>query len=133
MNQFLKKYSKSAIWPALLSALVAPGVGQIYNRDIKRGIVLLAVSLGGFLWFSSILTEQLSLFIHTPPETWMQDPEKLKAAITGVVTKNPDMFVTFYAMMILTWIFGVVDAYFSAKHPKPIPRKAPDEDADFNG
>lgn len=133
MGKLLKKYIGSPLWPALLSGLVAPGVGQIYNKDFKRGALLLIVFLGGFLWFSSILTEQLSVFISTPPETWMQDPEKLKVAITGVVSKNPDMFVTFYAMMILTWLFAVVDAYFSAKNPKPVVRALPDEDADLNG
>ncbi len=129
MNSFLKKYSKSPIWAALLSGIVAPGLGQIYNRNNKRGILLMVISIGGLLWFSSILTEQLSLYIHTPPDTWMQNPDQLSAAITQVISKNPNMFVTFYALMLITWIFGIVDAYLSAKKPTLVPPQ-PDENSD---
>jgi uncharacterized membrane protein HdeD (DUF308 family) len=126
----IKKLAKSPVWPALLSALVAPGVGQIFNRDYKRGILLLVISLGGFFWFSSVLTQQLSLFIHTAPETWMQNPNLLKDALSKVVGQNPDMFVTFYTLMFLTWIFGVVDAYVSARKLRNFIPPPPDEDAD---
>jgi uncharacterized membrane protein HdeD (DUF308 family) len=128
MSEFLKKWSRSPIWPVLLSALVAPGLGQVYNRDLKRGILLLAVSLGGFFWFSSILTNQLSVFLPSPPETWVQHPEMLKEAITKVVAQNPSMFVTFYALMIFTWLFAVVDAYLSSKKLRRLPPPPADED-----
>ena len=130
-NTEKRKLSKSPIWPALLSGLVAPGVGQIFNRDFKKGFILLAVSMGGLIYFSKILTEQIGMFLHTLPETWDQDPVALKAAVLKVFNLNPSVFFTFYLMMFLTWIYGVVDAYIYAKNPPPPPPPTnSDEDSD---
>ena len=126
--KWLAKLSQRPIWAALLSALVAPGVGQIYNRDYKRGVMLLLLSVGSFFWFSNVLTEQLSVILPGNPDMWMKDAVKFRDALLMVVKKNPDMFLTFYALMILTWIFAVVDAYLSARHH--IPTLHSDETAD---
>lgn len=118
---WLLKFSRRPIWPALLSALVAPGVGQIYNRDIKRGLLLLLLSLGSFFWFSTVLTEQMALHLPGNPETWSTNTAAFKQALFTVVRTNPGMFVSFYTLMILTWGFGVVDAYVSARKKRSEP------------
>src|ERR1041385_1934716 len=114
--RWLVKLSRRPIWAAFLSAFVAPGVGQIYNRDYKRGVLLLILSVGSFYWFSMILTEQLSTVLSGPPDTWMNDAVKFRGALLGVVQKNPGMFLLFYALIILTWLFGVIDAYLSSRN-----------------
>ncbi len=111
-----------------LSGLVAPGIGQIYNRDYKRGALLLLLSIGSFYWFSTVLTEQLSAILPGTPETWVTDATKFREALLAVVQKNPGMFVSFYALMILTWIFAMVDAYISAKKLPLVPPNDPAAD-----
>lgn len=111
----LSKWSKSPLWPVLLSALVMPGLGQIYNRDIKRGLLLLVVFMGSMFWFSAVTTEQLSTFLHSNPETWAQNPDILREAVNKVVNQNPNMYLIFFLLMSITWIFAVVDAYFSSR------------------
>ncbi len=115
--------AKSPLWPALLSALVAPGAGQIFNREFKKGIFLLAASLGSFIWLSKVLGEKLSVLLPGTPEEWLQKPVMLEEARTKLINEAPGMFFSFFILMILVWGFAVVDAYITAKHQleNPIP------------
>ena len=106
---------KSPIWPALLSALVAPGVGQIYNRELPKGFFLLSVSIGSFLWFSKVVTERLSLLLPGTAEQWAKDPVLLREGLMKLINQNSDMFMTFQLLILLVWGFGVADAYFTAR------------------
>lgn len=111
----LSRWKNSPVWPALLSAFVAPGMGQIANREVPKGLLLLAASIGSFFWFSKIVTERLAAIFPGPPEKWMTDQDQLRDGITRLVNENPDMFLTFQILMIVVWTFGVVDAYLTAR------------------
>jgi hypothetical protein len=119
---------RSAIWPALLSAVVAPGLGQIANRDYKKGIFLLATSLGSFLWFSKVVTDQLSLILPGTPDEWRLNPVALKEAVFKIVNQNPSMFLVFQILMVVVWMFGVVDAYLTARRPNTLKDDTTDHD-----
>lgn len=106
---------KSPIWPALLSALVVPGAGQIYNREFPKGFFLVTVSVGSFLWFSKVVTERLSLLLSGTPEQWAKDPIVLREALMKLINQNSDMFMTFQLLILLVWSFGVIDAYLTAR------------------
>lgn len=129
MINFFRKKGR-AVWAAFLSGAVAPGVGQIYNRDYKRGILLLTLSIGSFYWFSSVLTDQLSVLLPGKPDTWVNDAAKFREALMAVIQKNPGMFISFYALMILTWLFAVIDAYISAKNYVSLPPLTHDSTSD---
>ena len=109
------RFIGSPIWPALLSALVAPGVGQIYNREMTKGFFLLTTSIGSFLWFSKVITERLSLLLPGTPDQWATNQAALREALTRLITENSEMFMTFQLLIILIWGFGVVDAYLTAR------------------
>lgn len=111
----IKILKTSAIWPALLSALVAPGVGQIANREYGKGALLLVASLGSFFWFSRVLTEQISLYLPGTPDQWMNNQATLREAIIKLAEQNASMFMTFQLLVLIVWIFAVVDAYITAK------------------
>ncbi len=109
------RFLNPALWPAMLSALVAPGVGQIVNRDYAKGALLLAASLGSFLWFSKVITEQISILLPGTPDQWIKDQPTLRAAILKLGEQNASMFLTFQLLILVVWTFGVIDAYISAK------------------
>ncbi len=110
---------KSPIWPALLSALVAPGIGQVFNRDYAKGIFLLLSSMTSFIWFSKVLTEKLIGVLPGPPEKWAENQDALREALMKLIQENAQMFFTFQILVILIWGFGVIDAYMSASKAMP--------------
>lgn len=118
MAQKLKKFLKTPFWPALLSAVVAPGIGQIFNREMKKGFFLLACTMGSFFWFTKVIGDRLSLILPGTPEQWSQDQEKLIEAITALGQETPFMFLLFRILMIMLWGFGIIDAYLTAKNKK---------------
>lgn len=128
MAKSKRSLRKSPLWPALLSALVAPGVGQIFNREYSKGVFLLLASLTSFLWFSKTLTEQISSVLPGPPEQWALDQNLLRETIMKLVQQNAPMFFTFQILVLLIWGFGVIDAYLSAT--KSILPSASDENPD---
>jgi len=114
-RETINKWSKSPYWPAILSALVVPGAGQIANGDYQKGILLLASFLGSFFWFSKNVTEKISGLLPGTPDQWITNQEALRQAVMKLINQNQDMFFTFQFLLLLLWVFGVVDAYLSAK------------------
>lgn len=103
------------IWPALISAVLGPGAGQLLNGDFKKGVALLVTAFGAFVWFSKVVGERLMLVLSGTPDQWQMEPEKLKEAVTGLIHDSPGFFIWFHVLMFLLWIYSVVDAYFVAK------------------
>ncbi|MCG3203390.1 MAG: hypothetical protein KCHDKBKB_00047 [Elusimicrobia bacterium] len=106
---------KSPLWPVLLSALVAPGMGQIYLRDFQKGFFLLFSSLASFFWFSKVVTEQLDRVLPGTPDQWAQNPALMQDALKQIINENSSMYLTFQILILLIWGFGVLDAYFTAR------------------
>ena len=123
---------KSPIWPALLSALVVPGMGQVFNRDYKKGFFLMAVFFGSFMWFSKVVTEQLSGILTGTPDQWAQNPSMLQEGVMKLVTQNTDMFFTFQLLIIIVWIFAIVDAYLVARRNAANPVTPTDDETDHS-
>ncbi len=125
-----KRFGSSPAWPALLSALVAPGVGQFANREYFKGGLLLFASVASFLWFSRAVTDALALLLPGTPDQWKLDQGAFKDAVVKVVGQNPTMFLTFEVLIIVVWVFGVVDAYLTARRLalNPIPKDSDETD-----
>ena len=103
------------VWPALLSGLVAPGIGQIFNRDYAKGFFLLLSTIISFGWFSKALIEQLSSVLPGTPDQWAANKPALQEAIMKLIGQNSSMFFTFEILIFLIWGFSVADAYFTAR------------------
>lgn len=126
-----RRFGGSPLWPALLSGLVAPGIGQFVNREYFKGSILLFAAVASFLWFSRAVTEALSLLLPGTPDQWRLNQDAFKEAILKIVNQSPSMFVTFEILILLVWVFGVVDAYATARRLSRLPpQKEPDETTD---
>jgi hypothetical protein len=121
--KWLRKFFRGPLLPAVFSAILGPGTGQILNGDFKKGLLLMVTAFGSFLWFSKVVGERLSLVLAGTPEDWKLDPVKLTDAFTNLVHESPGMFLSFQVLMLLLWIYSTVDAYSVAKErrkPRPI-------------
>ena len=94
---------KKSIISPLCSALIIPGLGQILNNNLKKGITILGIVfllfIGGVIKLAFIITEN---YIDT----------EIKDIGQKVVYENG-----FYLLLIIifafgiTWIYSVVDAF----------------------
>jgi hypothetical protein len=103
----------AVIIPVLLCFFLGPGVGQLYNRDYKKGALLIVASLillviaGVWYW--------KTLGPYLPQDLTNTDPQALQQimmnAATHISSEKGMILAAFQALMVVLWIFGMVDAY----------------------
>lgn len=106
----------SVIIPVLLCLLLGPGVGQLYNKEYKKGalfIVLSAVVLGwAMVWYWKAIHQYL------PGDLSAVDPQALpqilKNASDQVSAQGGRVLVFFKAALTALWLYGAIDAYLVA-------------------
>lgn len=102
---------KKAIMSPLCSGLVIPGLGQIINQDLKKGILLLG---GIFVIFIAGIIKLVRLIhaIFGSGNIDITDPAMIMARIR---TEDLTLLWTIAALFILLWVYSVVDAYVGGK------------------
>ena len=99
---------KKNIKAVLLSALVLPGLGQLYKGDkVKGGIMIALVNI--FLLAALFLVMQgMGGLLVTAKLSGMADAERV---VEGLKERSPAVSVLLAAFFAL-WAYGVVDALF---------------------
>lgn len=102
---------KKAIASSLSSAFVIPGLGQILNKEIKKGLFLLG---GVFLLFiiGIIKMVQLIKAILQPGHLDTLSPDDIMARIR---TEDPSMLWVILAVFAVLWVYSVVDAFLQGR------------------
>jgi hypothetical protein len=96
--------------PVLLSLLLGPGVGQLFNREFKKGSLLILASLGILMAFSIWLSR--AALVYLPADINSVDRNMLRQIIEGHIVKDHTFtFYTYEAMLGILWVYGVIDAY----------------------
>ena len=96
--------------PVLLAVLLGPGVGQLYNKEFKKGFILIGVSVGLLLAFSIWLSR--AALGYLPSDINTVDRAMLRGIIqTHIVADHPVTFYTYEILLAGLWIYGIVDAY----------------------
>jgi hypothetical protein len=114
---------RQAIIAFLLSAFVFPGLGQLYNNDRKKGIIL--VLLANFL-FAVLLLAGLALFSRGYYEYFYPKPLTLDIVRElGRYLLGHPLFFLPLSLLIGLWGFGALDAFRSARRQVPA---APEEE-----
>jgi len=92
----------------LLSAFVFPGLGQLYNQDRKKGVILVLgtnLLLGVVLLVGMVLLSQEYLAVFYPrPLTW----ELVKVLLIDTIS-HPLFWIPF-GLLTALWGFAMVDA-----------------------
>ena len=102
--------------PVLLSLFLGPGVGQLYNRDYKKGGYLIGLSLlvvgAACVWFFKAMSPFL------PPDLTMVDKQTLQPfvenAVHQVQTDHGTTLIIYYAILGVLWAYSVVDAFMQS-------------------
>ncbi|MFH1378703.1 MAG: hypothetical protein ABII23_00360 [bacterium] len=104
---------KKIIIAVLLSGLVGPGMGQLYNRDFKKAWALIAATLIiFFLLFFAVINASYSLIPAGNIEINYKQYIELKEKLSE---KHPTPFRLYGVIMTGIWIYGIIDAYIVAK------------------
>jgi len=98
---------KKAILSSLCSAFVIPGLGQILNQEIKKGLVLLSVVflifVGGCVKLAFVIAS-----IMASTSSIGGDPQRLLQAIEAEKLGSLWVLVALFAAI---WIYSVIDAF----------------------
>ena len=98
---------KKAVVSPLCSGMVIPGLGQIINQDLKKGIIILAAV---FLLFVMGIVKLVYL-IHSVFRTGSVDLSDPEMIMDRLRAEDPSTLWFMAAVFVVIWLFSVVDAY----------------------
>jgi diadenosine tetraphosphate (Ap4A) HIT family hydrolase len=106
---------------ALLSGLVWPGLGQIVNGQIAKGLAfgLLVLGVAGFLLKRLLSVVQAAV----PPDTTSFDIFQALDIANEIQRKNAGSFNGAVMLLLAIWIVSVVDAWWSGRPAKSDARR----------
>ena len=105
---------------ALLSALVFPGVGQLYLRRPLRALMFLAPALAAALYFSSAVLGPVFAIAHEiGAGTMALDPFLIQQRIEQSRI-DTGMLNLAALVMLVVWIASTVDAYLLGRAVPPV-------------
>lgn len=93
---------KKAVLSPLCSAIVIPGLGQIINQDLKKGVALLSAV---FLLFIIALLRLISIIMNKGSLYGVSIPD-------AILSADPTLFRVILAIFAVMWIYAVVDAFW---------------------
>lgn len=101
----------------LLSALILPGLGQLSLARRKRGTVLIVVVLVSLV---AMIAVAMQMALGILDQIMAQGAVPDTAAITDAVsrattTSGSTAFNTFFWIIIVCWVFGIIDAMLGVK------------------
>ena len=102
---------------ALFNILLFPGWGQIYLKQYKKGILIIAAVMAGILsiLWSVVQTTIAILKIAPFKKGTVTFEAVVKLAIDAIKALNLSYLFLILFFMILLWIFSIIDAYQSGK------------------
>src|SRR5204862_787096 len=109
---------KSRVWIAVtLSGLLGPGAGQLYNKETRKGVLMLAAGLA--LLVVSAVWMVPSMIPAIPADLPLDDTfamqKVIEDATRNTMTANAKPLIAFQVILMAFWIYGIVDAYRGAR------------------
>ena len=108
-ERFIKM--KKIILSPVCSALIIPGLGQVINGNLKKGMVLLAMVFLLFLGAALKLVFLAQSYVNRPEIASHQTPGDLKTLQLEVLSS----LVYFIVAFAMIWIYSVADAFWTGK------------------
>jgi len=102
---------KKALLSPLCSGLVIPGLGQIINEDLKKGVLLLG---GVFLLFVAGIIKLIRL-LHSLFGTGNIDISDTERIMARLRAEDLTLLWAMAALFLLIWVYSVVDAYMGGR------------------
>ena len=100
--------------PVLLSLFLGPGIGQLYNKEYRKGAYLIGLSLLILLaagwWFRKVA------LLYLPTDFTAIDPTALQPIMQDVVRRivggHAKVLYTYEGLLIALWLYSAADAYY---------------------
>lgn len=96
----------------LLSALIFPGLGQVYKGEVRKGVFLIVAAsllLASFILGLVVLYSYgYAELLATAPNIEAITPDQLKQLFLVVLTKPFSLFLL--GLLLATWVFSIIDA-----------------------
>lgn len=103
---------KPSLTPVFLSALVWPGAGQLYNREARKGALLIAISFLVVLALCIVIGLDLARALTADFSAFEAEP----AGVTWqALAQDARLLLGIGVLVIAVWAYGVVDAYVGAR------------------
>jgi|GEM_PF-1729479 len=103
--------------PVILTLVLGPGMGQIYNKEYKKGIYLMLISLLVLIcavyWLKNILIPYLPTDITT--EDPLQLTQMIQENAHKATSDHAGVFYGYQALLMGLWAYSVFDAYKGGK------------------
>ena len=97
---------KKAVLSPLCSALVIPGLGQILNQQLKKGILILAL----VFVFIMVFTFELYQFTLAVLNSGSTNAQASAALMDRIMAQDHASLVLLVAGFAVLWIYSIVDA-----------------------
>jgi len=99
---------------AVLLSLLGPGLGQFYNRDFKKGIILLILS-SSLIFFPAIW-----LYLKVAPQLRELQAEEVtqqmvQSIMTEAVGSDKHILNLISFLFLGLWAYTITQAYFKAR------------------
>jgi cell division septal protein FtsQ len=100
-----------------LSALLFPGWGQIFLKRYKRGVAIIALTFIAVFLISLHVVQVAMTFLKTAPlkKEDVNLNAIIKLSIDAIKSLNLSYLLIISLIIILLWIFSIVDAYYLGK------------------
>lgn len=114
----------ASVKAALLSGLVFPGLGQLVLGAKRRGTLLIVGTLSCLTAMIVVATRKALMILDTlAREGRPLDMQSIReAAEQASAPPGSLVFNLFLFGLVLCWLYAIVDAYRTAKHPLPFGR-----------
>jgi TM2 domain-containing membrane protein YozV len=121
---------KTAIKAALLSALVFPGVGQMYLKRYVRGLIPMVLTLIGLgVWIAQATVGALQELEKMQSQGGLVDLNAVANRAVASSASGDWYSPLIMPMIVVCWLFSVIDAYMlgKGKEPPTTPNRAKEE------
>jgi hypothetical protein len=103
---------KASIKAALWSALVFPGIGQMYLKRYGRGLILMILALAGFgVLIAQAVTVALQVLDRIQLQGGSVDMNAIADHAAASSASGDWYSPLIVPLIVVCWIFSVIDAY----------------------
>ena len=98
---------KKALLSALASGVVIPGLGQVLNHHLKKGLALLVITLGLFVALLGHLYSIMNFMIRAPQHY----PFTTHGILDAFRDCHPGRLYAIVIVFFGVWVYSIVDAF----------------------
>jgi hypothetical protein len=115
---------KPTLLAPLLSAFILPGLGQIVNREVRKGALMIAaVSLLFMSLLFKVLYDLNRAFQSLPGEPFQGQAPSFSSLTRALGEQDHTGLLLLVSLLALVWVHSIWDAYRGAKKNEAVKKE----------